>query len=58
VIDRFAYVRVNYKFQATPKGDGEPVEEDGKGIFLLKRKPDGSWVSTHCVWNFNTPASP
>ena len=57
VADRFAYARVNYKFKATPKAEAEPVEEDGKGIFILRRKPDGSWVSTHCVWNFNTPAS-
>ena len=57
VADRFAYARVNYTFQATPKAEAEPVEEDGKGIFILRRKPDGSWVSTHCVWNFNTPAS-
>jgi uncharacterized protein (TIGR02246 family) len=58
VADRFAYVRVDYQFHATPKADAEPVEEDGKGVFILRRKPDGSWVSTHCVWNFNTPASP
>ena len=57
VADRFAFARVNYTFKATPKAEAEPVEEDGKGIFLLKRKPDGSWVSTHCVWNFNTPPS-
>lgn len=56
VADRFAYVRVNYQFHATPKADADPVEEDGKGVFILRRKPDGSWVSTHCVWNFNTPA--
>jgi len=56
VADRFAYVRVNYQFHATAKADAEPVEEDGKGVFILRRQPDGSWVSTHCVWNFNTPA--
>ncbi|MFH1266537.1 MAG: nuclear transport factor 2 family protein [Planctomycetota bacterium] len=55
VADRFAFVRVNYTFKATPKADAEPVEEDGKGVFLLRRRPDGSWVSSHCVWNFNTP---
>lgn len=60
VADRFAYVRVNYTFKATPKPDAEPtesVEEDGKGVFILRRKPDGSWVATHCVWNFNAPAA-
>ena len=51
----FTFVRVNYTYKGTPKGDGEPVEEDGKGVFLMKRKPDGSWVSTHCVWNSNVP---
>ena len=51
----FTFVRVDYTYKATPKGDGEPVEEDGKGVFLMKRKPDGSWVSTHCVWNSNVP---
>ena len=55
VADRFAYVRVNYKFKGTPKADAEPIDEDGKGIFILRRKPDGSWVSTHCMWNSNTP---
>ena len=53
--DRFTYVRVNYTFRATPKAGGEPVVEDGKGVFMMKRKPDGSWVATHCVWNLNTP---
>ena len=51
----FTFVRVNYTYKATPKGDGEPVEEDGKGVFLMKRKRDGSWVSTHCVWNSSIP---
>jgi uncharacterized protein (TIGR02246 family) len=54
VADRFAFVRVNYTFHATPKGDAEPVEEDGKGVFILRRKPDGSWAASHCVWNFNS----
>ena len=53
--DPFTYARVNYTFQATPqKAGAEPVEEDGKGMFILQRRPDGSWVSTHCVWNENS----
>jgi len=55
--DPFTYVRVNYTFRATPKACGEPVVEDGKGMFIMQRRPDGSWVSTHCVWNLNTPPS-
>lgn len=57
IADRFAFVRVNYTCQGRPKAEGEPFEEDGKGIFILKRKPGGSWVSTHCVWNSNVPLS-
>jgi uncharacterized protein (TIGR02246 family) len=57
IADRFAFVRVNYTCEGKPKEDGEPFEEDGKGIFILKRKADGAWVSTHCVWNSNIPLS-
>ena len=58
VADRFAFVRVNYTYQGTPKANAEPITEDGKGVFLLKRRPNGSWVSTHCVWNSNIPLAP
>ena len=49
----FTFVRVDYTYKGTPKTDAKAVEEDGKGVFLMKRKSDGSWVSTHCVWNSN-----
>jgi len=49
----FAFARVNYTYRGTPKTDAKPREEDGKGIFLFRRRPDGSWVATHCVWNSN-----
>ena len=50
-----SFVHVNYTCVGKPKAEGEPFKEDGKGIFILKRKPDGSWVSTHCVWYSNLP---
>ncbi len=53
--DRFTYVRVDYTYHGESKKEADPLDEDGKGIFILKRKPDGSWVSTHCVWNSNVP---
>jgi uncharacterized protein (TIGR02246 family) len=57
VIGDFAFVRVNYTYEGTPKPDAdvEPRKEDGKGVFLLRREADGSWVATHCVWNSNVP---
>jgi uncharacterized protein (TIGR02246 family) len=51
----FTFVRVNYTYQAVPKDGGETVTEDGKGVFLMERKPDGAWVSSHCAWNSNVP---
>ena len=55
--DSMAIVRVNFIEKATPKADASPGERDGKGIFILKRKPNGSWVSTHCIWNSNISLS-
>jgi len=55
VADRFAFVRVNYTYEGIPKGDADPLEEDGKGLFILRRRPDGSWASTHLMWNSNVP---
>jgi ketosteroid isomerase-like protein len=53
----WAFVRVDYTYRGTPKPgtDVQPLWEDGKGVFLLQRRPDASWVSTHCVWNSNLP---
>ncbi len=58
VADGFAFARVNSTERYTPKADqGEPLELSVKAIFILRRMSDGSWVSTHCVWNNNAPAS-
>lgn len=58
VANGFAFARVNSTERYTPKADqGEPLDLSVKTIFILHRKPDGSWVSTHCVWNNNAPAS-
>ena len=31
--------------------DGEAVIERGRYIELLRREPDGRWLSTHGIWN-------
>jgi uncharacterized protein (TIGR02246 family) len=31
--------------------DGEPVVERGRYVELLRREPDGRWLSTHGIWN-------
>jgi uncharacterized protein (TIGR02246 family) len=31
--------------------DGEPMVEEGRHVELLKRESDGTWRSTHGIWN-------
>ncbi len=31
--------------------DGNPVIDRGRYIELLRREPDGRWISTHGIWN-------
>jgi uncharacterized protein (TIGR02246 family) len=39
-------------FVLTAKGpDGEAVVDRGRYIELLRREPDGRWLSTHGIWN-------
>ena len=48
-----AYSRVKYQETLRPKGIGEIIVNDGKCVFLFRRRSDGVWVATHCVWNSN-----
>jgi len=47
-----------YTFTATPKAGGPATVEEGKGIALFGRQPDGSWKWTRGLWNRNAPATP
>ena len=38
--------------------DGNPVQEHGRYIELLKRGADGKWYSTAGIWNSAPPATP
>jgi len=39
-------------FVLTANGpDGEAVTDRGRYIELLRREPDGRWLSTHGIWN-------
>jgi uncharacterized protein (TIGR02246 family) len=39
-------------FVLTANGpDGEPVVDRGRYVELLRREPDGRWLSTHGIWN-------
>jgi uncharacterized protein (TIGR02246 family) len=56
VIDDFGYIRGETAEEYIPLKDGfKPMSIRGKGIFMFRRQSDGSWLATHCAWNFNTP---
>ena len=38
----------------TPKG-GKPMNESMKGIHILKRQPDGTWLIAQDLWNSDAP---
>jgi uncharacterized protein (TIGR02246 family) len=33
------------------RDDAGPVEDDGKGLHVYARQPDGAWRLTHDIWN-------
>ena len=52
------YFRVVYSLTATPKAGGEPFEEEGKSLFIVKRQPGGAWKITRLIDNSSrTPAA-
>jgi uncharacterized protein (TIGR02246 family) len=45
-------------YELTANGpDGEAVTDRGRYIEVLRREPDGRWLSTHGIWNAS-PAAP
>jgi ketosteroid isomerase-like protein len=48
-----AYSRISYRETYYPRDEGKPIINDGKGVYLFRRRSDGVWVSTHIIWNSN-----
>ena len=40
----------------TPRAGGEPLSSTAKYLNILQRQPDGSWKTTHDIWNSNETA--
>jgi uncharacterized protein (TIGR02246 family) len=54
VFDDFGYIRGETAEELIPVTDEfKPMSIRGKGLFLFRRQPDSTWLSTHCAWNFN-----
>ncbi len=45
------YVWVTYRLKATPKAGGEPLEEEGKAVFIVTRAPGGAWKIARLIDN-------
>ena len=50
-----AVIWSNYTVTLTPKDGGEPIENNGKWLKVLKRQPDGSWKFSRNIWNSDNP---
>lgn len=48
-----AYGRGYAEVKLTPRAGGEPVVSTAKYLNILRRQPDGSWLTTHDIWNGN-----
>ena len=52
-----AYGRGFATVRLTPKAGGEPLASTAKYLNILKRQPDGTWKTTHDIWNGNKPTN-
>jgi ketosteroid isomerase-like protein len=51
-----AYARGRYTLDATPKGKGSPVHDEGKYLEILRRQPDGTWGYAVDMYSSDLPA--
>jgi uncharacterized protein (TIGR02246 family) len=52
-----AYGRGIAEVTLTPKGGGEPMTSTSKYLNILERQADGTWKTTHDIWNANEAAA-
>ncbi len=51
----WAFHLYSYEWTVTPKAGGEPITDEGKGVHILQRQPDGSWLLAVDTWNSDLP---
>ncbi len=51
----WAFVWGFYEVVLTPIGEGEPVQEKGKYIDILRLESDGEWRFARTIWNVDAP---
>jgi len=45
------YIWIVYTLTAIPKAGGEPIEDEGKSVFIIRRQHDDSWKITRLIDN-------
>lgn len=55
VSGNFAYGVGYAKVKLVPHNGGDTLVSTAKYINILKRQDDGSWLTTHDIWNANEP---
>lgn len=48
-----AFGRGVAEVELTPRDGGETIQATSKYINILERQPNGSWLTTHDIWNDN-----
>ena len=56
VVGDWAFDRGTYMIALTPKAGGEPTEDRGKYIMILRKQVDGSWKIARDMWSSDNPA--
>ena len=51
----WAFERGSYALTLTPRDGGEPIQESGKYLMILRRDSQGSWKLARDIWNADRP---
>ena len=49
------YELVNFSLTLPAKGAAKPVVITGRGLVILRKQPDGSWLGDRVIWNSDQP---
>jgi ketosteroid isomerase-like protein len=50
-----AYAQLSYSFAVEVPGLQEPIVDVGKGLVILRKQADGSWLVSHSIYNADHP---
>ena len=57
IVGSWAFDRGTYRWRGVPRTGGEPIEDHGKYLVILRRQADGSWKVARDMDNSDRPLS-